>query len=101
MTDADTTEKMAAAESARAILSGNAAAFRALEAELTKRLVAAAKQGRQDKATDLLGMHLKAIENLEAYFAAIVADGEVARHAAEHAADMSRLSVEAQRYARY
>ncbi len=88
MSDADNSERMAAAEAARAILSGNAPALRALEAELTKRLVAAAKQGRQDKATDLLGMSLKAIENIEAYFAAIVTDGDVARHAAERASDL-------------
>lgn len=101
MTDADTASRMARADAAKQILTGNAPAFRALEGELTARLVVAAKQGRQDKATDLLGMSLKALENIEAYFAGIAADGEVARHAAEAAADLTRMSVEAQRYARY
>lgn len=101
MTDVDTTARMARAEAARSVLAGNAAAFDAIREQLTANLIAAAKQGRHDRATDLIGMQLKAIDNLEAYFTAIVADGDVARHAAETTADLTRMSVEQQRYAKY
>ena len=101
MIEADTAERMANAEAARAILAGNAPAFQELEAQLTANLVKAAKQGRQDKATDLLGMALKSLDNLQSYFAAIAADGDVAKHAAEHAANASRMSAEERRYASY
>lgn len=101
MTEADTAERMANAEAARAILAGNALAFQELEAQLTANLVKAAKQGRQDKATDLLGMALKSLDNLQSYFTAIVADGDVAKHAAEHVADLTRMSAEERRFASY
>lgn len=101
MTEADTAERMANAEAARMVLSGNAPAFAEIEARLTENLVKAAKQGRQDKATDLLGMSLKMLDNVKSYFEAIAADGDVAKHAAEHAANASRMSAEERRYASY
>lgn len=97
----DEVNRMARAERAQETLAEIAEAMSAIRAGLTDNLVKAAKQGRQDRAMDLIGMSLKCIDNLEGYFAAIIADGEVARHAAETVSDLSRLSVEQRRYAGY
>ncbi len=89
------------ADRAQQTLAEIAEAMNAIRAGLTDNLVKAAKQGRQDRATDLIGMSLKCLDNLEGYFAAVIADGEVARHAAEAVSDLSRLRVEQRRYAAY